>query len=209
MNYYVKRGDQQYGPYSLADLQRYVQQGNIAPTDLARSEGMQNWVPVSQVLGNIAIPSAPTGFGATQAAPAANLNPPPNLHWGVVLLLSIITCYIFYVIWLFVQAAWVKKIRPGSRAILYFVLYILLIFGAVAVEAQSPDSPLPALLYITAIVLAYCGIFSMRRDIESYYNSEENIGLQLSGVMTFFFTVWYFQYHFNRINGLKQTGVLQ
>ena len=53
MQYFVKRGEQSFGPYSLADLQRYVQSGNIAATDLTQSEGMTEWVPVSQVLGNI------------------------------------------------------------------------------------------------------------------------------------------------------------
>jgi hypothetical protein len=55
MNYFIRRGDQQYGPYTLGDLQRYVASGNILVTDLARSEGMADWVPVSQVIGNIPV----------------------------------------------------------------------------------------------------------------------------------------------------------
>jgi hypothetical protein len=48
----------------------------------------------------------------------------------------------------------------------------------------------------------------MRRSMEDYYNSAEPVGLQLSGVMTFFFNVIYFQYHLNRIRQFKTTGVL-
>src|SRR5215831_16179014 len=59
MKYYIQRQLNEYGPYTLADLQRYVAQGNIQLTDLARSEGMADWVPVSQVLGNIPVPVPP------------------------------------------------------------------------------------------------------------------------------------------------------
>jgi len=51
-------------------------------------------------------------------------------------------------------------------------------------------------------------IFKMRTSMESYYNSVEPIGLKLSGVMTFFFNVLYFQHHFSRISRWKQTGFL-
>src|ERR1041384_6253470 len=58
MKYYVHRAGQQYGPYSFADLQRYVASGNILPTDLACPEGGTQWVPVSQVLGGAAVQPA-------------------------------------------------------------------------------------------------------------------------------------------------------
>jgi hypothetical protein len=48
----------------------------------------------------------------------------------------------------------------------------------------------------------------MRSDLEDYYNSVENINLRLSGVMTFFFAILYFQHHFSRIAKWKKTGVL-
>src|SRR5260221_12707881 len=61
MNYFIKRELNEYGPYSLADLQKYVASGNVLLTDLCRSEGLTDWVPVSQVLGNIPVPvAAPT-----------------------------------------------------------------------------------------------------------------------------------------------------
>ncbi|HWZ82151.1 MAG TPA: DUF4339 domain-containing protein [Terriglobales bacterium] len=56
MNYFISRDGQEYGPYTLADLQRYVAAGSILVTDLTRSEGMTEWVPVSQVIGNIPVP---------------------------------------------------------------------------------------------------------------------------------------------------------
>ncbi len=51
MPYHVSRNGQTYGPYTLEDLQRYVASGNILATDLAKSDEMPEWVPVSQILG--------------------------------------------------------------------------------------------------------------------------------------------------------------
>jgi hypothetical protein len=58
-----------------------------------------------------------------------------------------------------------------------------------------------------AIVYLF-GIFKIRDAMEEYYNSRENIALTLSGVMTFFFSSVYLQYHVNRIARWKKTGVL-
>src|SRR5437773_2138987 len=70
MKYYVSRGGQQYGPYSLPDLQRYVASGNILPTDLACGEGGAQWVPVSQVLGNMGVQATPPQQAPAQPAAA-------------------------------------------------------------------------------------------------------------------------------------------
>jgi uncharacterized protein DUF4339 len=76
MKYYIRRDINEYGPYTLADLQRYVAQGNISPGDLTRSEGMADWVPVGDVIGNI---PAPQGFGAP-AAQAPVYGDPGTVH---------------------------------------------------------------------------------------------------------------------------------
>jgi hypothetical protein len=94
MNYFIKRDLNEYGPYSFADLQKYVASGNILLTDLCRSEGLTDWVPVSQVIGNIPVPvAAPqpaTGtvlrsFAGSQQRSAPSHPNPPNLHWALVL----------------------------------------------------------------------------------------------------------------------------
>lgn len=66
MKYYIRRDLNEYGPYTLADLQRYVAQGYISPSDLTRSEGMADWVPVGDVIGNI--PAPPMAFAQTVPA---------------------------------------------------------------------------------------------------------------------------------------------
>ena len=50
MEYFVKRGEQRFGPYSLSDLQMYVQTGNVLVADLAQSEGMTEWVDRKSVV---------------------------------------------------------------------------------------------------------------------------------------------------------------
>lgn len=221
MKYYIKRDLSEYGPYSLAELQQYVASGNISLNDLTRSEGMTDWVPVSQVLGNIPVQVlAPVQPGAAAyapqsaygSAPASTTPIPPDFHWALVLLIGIFTCFLFLWAWLIVEAVWIRKIKPSSKGLLYVVLALAcfivggLVNGIVgaAYRGQHPGS----IFSLGGWVLGLVGAFTMRSDLEEYYNSTENIGLTLSGVMTFFFAPFYFQYHFSRIAKWKKTGVL-
>ena len=61
---------------------------------------------------------------------------------------------------------------------------------------------------VIGVIFAILAFFNMRASLVNYYNSVEPIGLRLSGVMTFFFNILYFQYHFSRIATWKQTGQL-
>jgi|SRR5215813_1761717 len=227
MKYHIRRGVNEYGPYTLADLQRYVAQGNIAMTDLTRSEGMTDWVPVSQVIGNIPVPVSPPaggvvypgapGAGATPgyAAPSVAGPVPPDFHWALVLLIGIVTCLLFLWVWLIVEAAWIRKIKPASKGLLFVLLALgcSLVSGFIGAVTgamnQGQPNPVGSLFSLAALVLVLVGVFTMRGDLEEYYNSTENINLRLSGVMTFFFAVFYFQYHFSRIARWKKTGYLE
>jgi len=64
-------------------------------------------------------------------------------------------------------------------------------------------------LDVILLVMGLVMVFGMRKSMVTYYNSVEPIGLQLSGIMTFFFTLIYFQYHFSRIANWKRTGILR
>ena len=219
MNYFIKRDQQEYGPYTLADLQRYVAQGNILMSDLARSEGMTDWVPVSQIIGNIPVqaplPAAvyvPQGAAAVPVQQSGAPNP-PNLHWGLVLLFTFLSCGIFAWVWIIMEAVWVRKIRPQSKGLLFVVIALAcdiasFSFGGFSTAVDRAGNP-GGLFSLAGLVLILIGVFQMRKDLEEYYNSVEPIHLQLSGVMTFFFAVFYFQYHFTRINNWKRTGILQ
>ena len=205
MNYYISRNDKQYGPYNLGDLQRYVASGHILVTDLTRSEGMTDWVPVSQVIGNIPVPVA----APTPAAIIGSAYPdPPNLHWAVVLLLTFVTCGLFSWIWIFVEAGWVRKVQPQCKCIIYAAVAVGMIFLAVFMKFSRDLRAFAGLLNLAGAVFWLICVFSMKSAIEEHFNSAEPMGLSLSGVMTFFFNVYYFQYHFTRINELKRSGQL-
>jgi hypothetical protein len=141
---------------------------------------------------------------------------PPNLHWALVLLIGIFTCGLFFTIWDIVQAAWMRRVNPRSNALfLYIAEFTVSFFVGVARSSLIFTSAMrgvyyhshwPAGLGIFAVTLTLLELarFDMRRSMEEHYNGPEPIGLSLSGVMTFFFGVFYFQYHFTRINELKR-----
>src|SRR5437868_1360501 len=223
MNYFIKRDEKEYGPYSLGDLQKYVGTGNILLTDLCRSEGLTDWVPVSQVIGNIPVPAAPAqpaagavyggqaAAGAYAGSAAEQYPPPPALHWGILVLLGVLTCGLFGWVWAFIQAAWVKKIDPASKALLYYGisvgLFVIMIVAAFSVRSGAQNGGVYLLCRVVGAIMWLVAAFNMRSSIEEHYYSKEPIGLSLNGVMTFFFNIYYFQYHFTRINEMKQRQV--
>jgi hypothetical protein len=148
---------------------------------------------------------------------------PPDLHWLLVWLLGGITGGLFTLFWCFKQAGFVKKIDPASKATLFMTLalvgqlaLILVAVGIIVVSASSGNFPvgISAVVGIVGLVGLLIGIFwlvaifGMRGSLVRYYNAVEPMGLRLSGVMTFFFNILYFQYHMTRIAKWKKTGVL-
>jgi hypothetical protein len=214
MDYFVRRGEEQFGPYTLAELQEYVQTGRVLPTDLAKSEGLTEWVPVSEIIGTIRVPSVSAPQDVV--VPPEIIKLPPNLHWALLLLLVIITRQLFNWIWAFVLANWARKLSGNNKAMVLVAMYPAgLVAGAVVMGVgagagvNNVAASVLGLICILGGAIAYLfGIFKVRDAMEEYYNSRENIGLSLSGVMTFFFSSVYLQYHVNRIARWKKTGVL-
>lgn len=212
MEYFVKRGEQRFGPYSLSDLQGYVQSGNVAIDDLTQSEGMVDWVPVSQVLGNIPANAVTSGGAAAAPAPERESVPlPPNWHWAIVLVLGVVTRQLFNLIWALVQANWARKLSGDNKPMVLVAMYPAGMVAGTLMTVLFRGQALAGLgaLFILAGAIVYLvGVFSIRDAMEDYYNSTENIGLRMTGVMTFFFSTVYIQYHINRIARWKKTGAL-
>ena len=207
MQYFVKRGDERFGPYTLAELQRYVQAGNIASEDLAQSEGMTEWAPVSQVLGNIPA-TTPAGDAALET-PSQLVPLAPNLHWGFVLLLDVVTRQLFNMIWALVLANWARKLINNNKPMVLVAMYPAgMIAGILVIMTNKSLEALGGLFIIAGAIVYLVGIFSIKSAMEEYYNWTEKMGLQMSGVMTFFFSTIYIQYHVNRIARWKKTGVI-
>jgi len=195
MNYWIARGTQKHGPYSLEDVRGMLGAGSIAPGDLAWKDGMPQWLPVGQVLATQPAAAGgappPYGYAPPQQVAQPVYYPPPipsDLHWGLVLLFSILTFGIFGIVWIFIEASYVKRIDPRSNAIVLLVVSFLVPFAG--------------------LICFFIAIFSMRNSLATYYNYTEPINLRLSGVMTFFFSTLYFQHHLTRIAQWKRTGIL-
>jgi hypothetical protein len=215
MLYHVSRNGENFGPYTLEDLQRYLASGNVLLTDLAKSDDMTEWIPVSQIVG-VVTPAISLHPGASTYAESLQAYPdPPKLHWALVLVIGMFTCGIFSLVWMFIQASWMRKVKPDSKVLFYYiaaiVVYVISIFAQVekmiAIRHGNPVGVFTALYLVCALTylaLFLTGIFTMRADLEEHFNGPEPIGLSLSGVMTFFFNVLYFQYHLTRINELKR-----
>ena len=213
MNYHITRGDQTYGPYTLADLQRYVASGHVLLTDLAKSEEMTEAVPVSQILNPAGTPPAFTPAPAF-GAPALLAEDPPNLNWGLVLLFDFLTCGIFQMVWNFILSAWMKRVQPSSQAIIYYAagyglalintgFTIPIIVGAMHHVAPTHHYGLNAISFV-AWAIRIVARFNMKSSLEEHFNTVEPIGLRLNGVMVFFFGGLYIQSQLNRINEMKQ-----
>jgi hypothetical protein len=175
---------------------------------MVRSEGMNESVPVSQVLGTIPVASiAPPG--AIEVPITARLvDLPPNLHWGLLLLLEVVTRNLFNLIWALIQANWARKLINDNKPMVLVAMYPAGIIAGIFAMMNKSTRPLGGLFIIAGVIVYLVGIFSIKAAMEEYFNSTENIGLTLSGVMTFFFSTVYIQYHINRIARWKKTGVL-
>ena len=221
MMYQVSRNGQLYGPYSLVDLRRYVESGNVLPSDMAKSEEMPEWVPVGQLLGaggradpGYAAPLAyatPMAYGVPAGSAYAD---PPNLNWGLELLLGFLTFGLFVMVWNLVLASWAKRVQPASKALMYYIIATVLIvmnfgsswgvFLAVSHHQQYHRNLLGGVISLVCWVVRLLARFTLRDTLEQQFNGPEPLGLRLSAVLTFFFGGIYLQYKLNEVNRMKQ-----
>ena len=61
MQVHIDRNGKRFGPYSIEDINAYLANGTLLPTDLAWQDGMTDWLPLPQVPGVQAgdLPPAP------------------------------------------------------------------------------------------------------------------------------------------------------
>ena len=59
MKILIHREGQQFGPYSIAEVQSYLAAGQLQPTDSAWHEGLPDWIPLDQIAGAVGTASAP------------------------------------------------------------------------------------------------------------------------------------------------------
>lgn len=134
---------------------------------------------------------------------------PPQLHWALVLLFTLLTLGIFMIVWLFIQSTWVRKINSASHVTSQFIAYVLLaVVSQVFVEGSGNLKAVGLLLTLASYVVFYFGAYSIRTSMLNHYNSVEPMGLRLSAAMTFLFSTFYLQYHMTRIARWKASSKL-
>ncbi|WP_457278757.1 hypothetical protein [Polaromonas sp. P5_D5] len=149
-------------------------------------------------------PGPPGGGMNADAYPA-----PPQLHWALVLLFTLLTLGVFMIVWMFIQSTWVRKINPASNATTQFVIYVpLAIFAQILFEGSDNLKGVGFLLMLVSYVIFYFGAYSIRRSMLNHYNSVEPMQLELSAAMTFLFSTFYLQYHMTRIAQWKAASRL-
>ena len=109
---------------------------------------------------------------------------------------------------------WARKLINNNKPLVLVAMYPAGFIAAIVTMAfagatnNSGLIALGGLFFLAGAIIYIYGIFKVRDALVEYYNSRENIALTLSGVMTFFFSIVYLQYHVNRIHKWKKTGVL-
>jgi hypothetical protein len=149
-------------------------------------------------------PVLPSGGMNEDAYPA-----PPQLHWALVLLFTLLTLGLFMIVWIFVQSTWARKINPASNATACFACYVpFAIVGQLMMEGSGGVRAVGLLLMLVSYVVFYLGTYSIRRSMLNHYKSVEPMQLELSAAMTFLFSAFYLQYHMTRIGRWKAASKL-
>jgi hypothetical protein len=159
-----------------------------------------------------------------EAEPQVVFPAPPNVHWAVLLGGEIFISIIAIVLapraywnlvgnlgfdaWTIYLCLWIRKLEPGAMSIFWCIAFVVLEF-VINVPAGAPPASagitiIGGILALLAVVLWIVTVYVIRAELHYHYNVREPIGLYLSGVMTFFFSFLYFQYHLHKIAQLKE-----
>lgn len=149
-------------------------------------------------------------WGTPEGMTRADLPRPPSLHWGLVLLFTVLTLGIFGMVWMFVQANWVRKIDPGSNARLLLGIGlacdVLAIFvGIGSGRTSSAALGLEFLLRVAFLVLFMVAYFSMAGSMRRAMTGSA-ARLEIGGATLFFFTTWYLQGQLTWLARWKESG---
>jgi hypothetical protein len=212
---------QRFGPYDAATVLHWHQQGQLDNDTLCWREGMAEWLPLATWLRERSadaafgepppLESPPPGLTPRTtsvmrdlpAAPAHDLPPAPSLHWGWVFLLSVVTIGIFLIVWVFVQAVWIKRVDPKSPAVILLVVAVICGFLG---GASGIDSPTYFGGQLVQVVLTYVAYYSMANSLRRF-GSERGLPMPIGGVTLFFFTTFYLQAQLTRIAHWQRTGI--
>jgi hypothetical protein len=151
--------------------------------------------------------------------PARDYPTPPRVHWLVLLcafwivkiVVGTYTPLRYHGLvdsiagdaWAFYLCLWIRSLDSDARSPFWCDVYVIVELAYAALDVRQNQSRMMdgtlAFLGLASAVLGIATIFLIRSDLVRHYNEREPYGLQLSGVMTFFFSFLYFQYHLYNI----------
>jgi Tfp pilus assembly major pilin PilA len=234
---WIGQNGEKYGPYNEATVRQWMAEGKFAPDALAWRDGMADWVPLSHFFyaapGVTPQPPPPPAFrahdggfggdsfsarryGDTGQAQAnrGDIPEPPSLHWGLVLLYSILTLGIFSLVWPFIQANWIRKIDPQSKSRLLLVIALVcLLIGepiywiglAAQMHGTSGAAGLGGMILLARWILYLVAYFSMAGSIENLVG-RHGIRSEIGRITLFFFPMFYLQAQLTWLARWRQTG---
>jgi hypothetical protein len=143
-----------------------------------------------------------------QPMPSTQAPQPPAMHWGVVLALSVVTIGLFSFFWAYKQASFARKIdplNPATRRATFQVLVSLMLMlfsillGVISAWTVMRGGQPTDLTVVTNMIHMFqfltftVAIFTIRTAVTACY------GVRLNPILTFFFNVFYLQYHLTQI----------
>jgi mono/diheme cytochrome c family protein len=75
MQIFINRDGQQFGPFTLDQVNQALATGQLLPTDLAFFEGLQQWTPLTQIQGVVVLGAAPMAAPVPVQPEVAAVNP--------------------------------------------------------------------------------------------------------------------------------------
>ena len=150
--------------------------------------------------------------------------PPPSVQWITLLGAEVFVAVVAFLLlprgyaglvanlaldaWAVYLCLWLHKLNPEFMSIYWCSAFIVL-----QIAFSVPGAPIPlnsgftvffASLALFDLVLWLVTIYLIRAELHFHYNVSEPVGLYLNGVMTFFFSFLYFQYHLYKIAELSK-----
>jgi hypothetical protein len=113
-------------------------------------------------------------------------------------------------LWGYVQAIWLKRAMPGSRALYwYFSADALALLGSLSDHFHFQNW-IGIVIGVSTAAVGIAAIFVFRAEFERNFNQDASpwLSIRLGAVMTFFFSVMYFQYYFQQLYREQQAALV-
>ena len=102
MQIYISRNDEQFGPYSEADVRQYLASGELSPDDLAWHEGQAEWQQLSTIVrSTLSRPTRTTPSRPTPSRSATPLPPAPKPPLRRYAVIGVVVLYLISPYWSF------------------------------------------------------------------------------------------------------------